>query len=607
MGTWTLFSPEYCANKSSCVLVDAWLQLALCLAAVAVISALCGLLTGCCRCLRCRRPTDNDDSGSEGSMIRRVFGRTRMLDSPGRQLGGRLRNKTSPLPVSVITKDAHSAHILSHKNSHKHGAHFIKQTQRMSRMDVVRKSIPGKTSDLGSDASTSSKEKAERSCGGPSRAEMLGIDGPRGLSQKRPRGHKSSFFAPAATRRASGEDGAAGLERSSSFRKRLMTVFTAPDFMSKRRSNPQIVHENGAHMSFDGPSYEVKHGLAELSPTDRLQNERRSSMELREKRRVSVGSSSQLQFQIGRDKASVYEVKLQEIQLVKRLASGPLSEVYAALWRDTKVGVKLLIPREGAVDHLAEAVKNFRREIWIMGALKHRNVLKLLGASLTPSCYVLMMEYMPNGSLYEYLRDAANFFPARMSPLHGPYTFVGTPFWAAPEVIRHEAYDEKADVYSFAIVLWELVERRDPYDGRNAYQVPLLVAHDGLRPAEFTQPAPLGLDQLMKQCWDADPEQRPTFEELAETLHTWLRPSESAEDLSAHVRREQIAATEEERSCFASSHDVSEKAIPIRLSSRRQSTRALFRKPSLHKTASNRSLSASHSVTPDTQDKSASI
>lgn len=363
-------------------------------------------------------------------------------------------------------------------------------------------------------------------------------------------------------------------------------------------------------------------------------------MELRDKRRLSVGSSSQLQFQVGGDKASVYEVKLKEINLVKRLAFGPLSEVYAAIWRDTKVGVKLLMPREGVVDHLAEAVKNFRREIWVMSSLKHPNILKLIGASLTPSCYVLVMEYMSNGSLYEYLRDEANFFPSQMvtqcaydiaagmsyihqcgilqrdlkskncllsenlvvkvadfglarykSKLYGQYTFVGTPFWAAPEVIRHEDYDEKADVYSYAIVLWELVERKDPYETLNAYQVPLLVANDGLRPAEFTNAAPLGLDHIMKQCWDADPEQRPTFAEIAETLEKWLRPDEESEDLSMHIQREQTTATEEELHFFASSHDVNEKVIPIQLS-RMQSRRSLLRKPSFSKTGSERSIAS---------------
>ncbi|KAG6965228.1 hypothetical protein JG688_00007306 [Phytophthora aleatoria] len=241
---------------------------------------------------------------------------------------------------------------------------------------------------------------------------------------------------------------------------------------------------------------------------------------------------------------------------------------------------------------------------------------------------------MPNGSLYEYLRDAANFFPHQlvvtsafdiasgMAHIHacdvlqrdlkskncllsenlvvkvsdfglarfrslqyGSYTWVGTPFWAAPEVIRHEPYDEKADVYSYGIVLWELVERKDPYDNLNAFQVPLQVANEGLRPADFTRPAPLGLEQLMHQCWDADPEQRPSFADISQTLSTWLRTkscegddsrvksiaeNDASIDLSAHIQRGQITATQAELHRFAESHNANAKVIPITLSSLRK-------------------------------------
>lgn len=662
MGTWTLFSTYYCEHKSSCVLVDAWLQLALCILAVLVLVMLCCVATGCCRRVRCRRSSDSgDETYSEGSIVRRVLGRAHASKSSGRRVWTRLRSRTSPLPLSVIKKDARLAHIMSHKNSHKHGAHFIKQTQRMSRMDFATDRARGDAA-LSLESEQSSHDMNDvQSFRGPSEVETMTRDGSIRISKRRPgsrpgRGdgaRKASSVAPVLVRNASRSTEPGDVDaqaspsgdqtgRSNSFRKRLATVFAPPDFFTKRSNAPLVRHHSHTHTAFDVPSYETKLGLTELSPDDRLENERRSSMELRDKRRLSVGSSSQLQFQVGGDKASVYEVKLKEINLVKRLAFGPLSEVYAAIWRDTKVGVKLLMPREGVVDHLAEAVKNFRREIWVMSSLKHPNILKLIGASLTPSCYVLVMEYMPNGSLYEYLRDEANFFPEQMittcaydiaagmsyihqsgilqrdlkskncllsenlvvkvadfglarykSKLYGQYTFVGTPFWAAPEVIRHEEYDEKADVYSYAIVLWELVERKDPYENLNAYQVPLLVANDSLRPAEFTNPAPLGLEQLMKQCWDSDPEQRPTFSELAETLQKWLRPNDAnTDDLSMHIQREQTTATEEELHCFASSHDVNEKVIPILLSSRMQSKRSLLRKPSFSRSGSDRSVVA---------------
>ncbi|OWZ03893.1 TKL/DRK protein kinase [Phytophthora megakarya] len=661
MGTLDVFSRAYCAGKNTCVVVDAWLELFLCFCSLLVV---CGLLVASRCCWLCRRRRNNRQRTTRGISwhIKRILGKC----------GIRFAGRTSPLPLAVIKKDATAARIHGHKNSQQQGEAFILQTQRMQHMDfaaqsplvegtlentqpefpprqlqknddnnamssvvphggskqhlhvvrsgsvMVKKRDPIKhthTAQITRQRSKSAMDPPKSQIGSKVRAVSISVA----------RSSRNLLAAKGARESGGRTDSTDSLspDPSSSFKKRFH-IFKK---RSPTRANTQAL--------FTEPSYETKNGMAELSAEDRAENERRASMKLRDKRRVSVGVSSHVQFEVGGDQASVYEVKLREVNLVKRLATGPLSEVYAAIWRDTKVGVKLLMPREGVVDNLEEAVKNFRREIWVMHALKHPNIIKLLGASLTQSCYVLIMEYMPNGSLYEYLRDAANFFPHQlivtmtsafdiasgMSHIHacdvlqrdlkskncllsenlvvkvsdfglarfrslqyGPYTWVGTPFWAAPEVIRHEPYDEKADVYSYGIVLWELVERKDPYDNLNAFQVPLQVANEGLRPAAFTNPAPLGLEQLMHQCWDADPEQRPSFGDISQTLSTWLRTqssdddtrvksaagNEGSVDLSAHIQRGQITATQAELHRFAESHDANAKVIPITLSSLRK-------------------------------------
>ena len=55
-------------------------------------------------------------------------------------------------------------------------------------------------------------------------------------------------------------------------------------------------------------------------------------------------------------------------------------------------------------------------------------------------------------------------------------TACGTPSWAAPEVIRHQKYSFKADVFSFGICLWEMSTRAKPYEDVPPYQVVIAVA-----------------------------------------------------------------------------------------------------------------------------------
>lgn len=588
MGTLHVMSSNYCAHKSSCVLVDAWLQLALCLI---VLGVLVLLSVRCCCCSVRRRDQRGVPRGSSFLSL---------LNTP-RWTTARRHKSVMPFRQSIIQRDATAANIQSHKNSKKQAAQFMLQTQRVTKMDFATMKHSGRRNSRLSTGSMRKNSKASSNAG-PGSTLPGSANGP-------------ALAAPIKQLDVLANTLVLKHRLSREFIKRRATQ------MLHRRQSRDKQDDKDAVAIFDEPTYGEKHQLAELSANDRTENERRSSIVLRDKRRVSVGSHAFIQFQVnGEDQqANVYEVKLTEIQLVKRLAFGPLSEVYAAIWRDTRVGVKLLMPREGVVDNLEDAVKNFRREIWVMNELKHPNILKLVGASLTPSCYVLVMEYMPNGSLYDYLRDEDNFFPGPMiinsaydiaagmrtihahgilqrdlkskncllsenlvvkvadfglarykDKSHGEYTFVGTPFWAAPEVIRHEQYDEKADVYSYAVVLWELVERKDPYGELNGFQVPYLVANEGLRPADFTNPAPLGLDTLMRQCWDADPEQRPEFEEIAETLLKWMKPQSEQEaelSISSHIQREKGTANASELHRFAASHGTSEKVIPILLSS----------------------------------------
>lgn len=89
--------------------------------------------------------------------------------------------------------------------------------------------------------------------------------------------------------------------------------------------------------------------------------------------------------------------------------------------------------------------------------------------------------------------------------------------YMAPEVADCQPYNQKADVYSFGIILWELVAFKKPYDGMNREEFYSRVVHGGERPM-VTKKWPEDLKELMKSCWDAEVIQRPNFSDIVEIL-----------------------------------------------------------------------------------------
>ena len=77
----------------------------------------------------------------------------------------------------------------------------------------------------------------------------------------------------------------------------------------------------------------------------------------------------------------------------------------------------------------------------------------------------------------------------------------------APEVIEHKPYDEKADIFSFAVVLWELLTCKVPYSNMTPLQAAVGVVQKGLRPG-IPPNCPPAVAEIMEACWDQSPARR---------------------------------------------------------------------------------------------------
>jgi len=249
------------------------------------------------------------------------------------------------------------------------------------------------------------------------------------------------------------------------------------------------------------------------------------------------------------------------------VGKGSFGEVFRGTWNGTEVAVKKLnLPT--SIDE-ANFIKEFKNEVEIMRSLMHPNVIQFLGASFQHPDICIVTEYMPRGSLYKILhspqplsigrlrfialdaakgmaylhssnpviihRDlkshnllidehwktkVADFGMSKILGIPGDashMTACGTPSWTAPEILKNQNYTEKADVYSFAIVLWEMVTREDPYKGIAPFQVVLAVGTQGARPPLPVNGNPKWLE-LIQRCWAEDFNTRPSFEELIDIL-----------------------------------------------------------------------------------------
>ncbi|CAM9787340.1 unnamed protein product [Pylaiella littoralis] len=98
---------------------------------------------------------------------------------------------------------------------------------------------------------------------------------------------------------------------------------------------------------------------------------------------------------------------------------------------------------------------------------------------------------------------------------------VGSLRYMSPEVASKLPYNEKADVHSFALVMWELVTGWLPYAGLSPVQFMFQAVQHGQRPLmQFRWDSTF--KDLLESCWAEDPRERPGFSHIHETLVTLL-------------------------------------------------------------------------------------
>ncbi|KAF7068640.1 hypothetical protein CFC21_074375 [Triticum aestivum] len=311
-----------------------------------------------------------------------------------------------------------------------------------------------------------------------------------------------------------------------------------------------------------------------------------------------------------------------------KIGEGAHGKVYTGKYGDQIVAIKVL--NSGSTPEEKVTLEDrFIREVNMMCKVKHDNLVKFIGACKEP-LMVIVSELLPGMSLKNYLNSirpsqldihtalgyALNIARA-MECLHAngiihrdlkPDNLLltanrkklkltdfglareetvtemmtaetGTYRWMAPELYstvtlqrgEKKHYTNKVDVYSFGIVLWELLTNKMPFEGMSNLQAAYAAAFKQVRPA-FPEDTPQELASIVQSCWVEDPAMRPSFSQIIRMLDAFLTtippppPSEADED----------ATESEDTTSSLSSKSSSVSSIVSRATSKLSVVRHLF-------------------------------
>ena len=111
---------------------------------------------------------------------------------------------------------------------------------------------------------------------------------------------------------------------------------------------------------------------------------------------------------------------------------------------------------------------------------------------------------------------------------------IGTPHWMAPEILRGEKYTSAADVYSFGVILWEMLTLDIPFKGRSIAQITGMVGYykETLKvPSQCNK----SLRKVVNNCLLHEPERRPQFSHIVEYLERIEIESVNTQEVSPQM------------------------------------------------------------------------
>eukprot|EP00419_Tripos_fusus_P027722 CAMPEP_0172715982 /NCGR_PEP_ID=MMETSP1074-20121228/67856_1 /TAXON_ID=2916 /ORGANISM="Ceratium fusus, Strain PA161109" /LENGTH=293 /DNA_ID=CAMNT_0013540615 /DNA_START=47 /DNA_END=928 /DNA_ORIENTATION=+ len=288
-----------------------------------------------------------------------------------------------------------------------------------------------------------------------------------------------------------------------------------------------------------------------------------------------------------RPSAPAWELNPDEISIEEKVGSGCTAEVFKGVFRGQIVAVKQIAWNK--LGQGEKEQRAFDREVGIMPHLYHPNLVAFLGVTTLEMPLRIITEFCDGGCCFELLHNMEHIelewfqqlkmirdVTHAMSYLHsfdpqiihrdlkslnllllrpvrssrdipmvkvsdfglarmkdqapnsdwGKMTIAaGTCHWMAPEVVLGSRYDEKVDVYSYSMILFEIVCREIPFEDEEPSNVATLVCQGHRPDLEAVPPdSPEWIRELMITCWAHDARKRPGFDQILAIINNEITP-----------------------------------------------------------------------------------
>lgn len=258
-----------------------------------------------------------------------------------------------------------------------------------------------------------------------------------------------------------------------------------------------------------------------------------------------------------------------KLEIGELIGSGGYAEVFQGKWQGIEVAIKKLNVKK--LPHNLE--QDFKNEAYILANCRHPSIVGLFGICLEPNCYSIVLEYLPKGSLYSILHDSRieiswnptcnniildivrglNYLHCKDKPIiHGDLKSMnilldnnfrakitdfglakiktatstvstinkkmGSIRWNAPELFKNASKSEETDIYSFGMVVWEIVSKKLPFSEIEEDMMVAIKIMGGNNHQSIPEVCPNFISELILKCWNNNPKDRPSTGTILDIL-----------------------------------------------------------------------------------------